>query len=353
MADPVLRVACGIGRGLRLRALVIWAIAAVLAAMTPQAADAQEDSHSGILVSLVADRTDLTVGDRVTLTLRVIHSLDQTVVIPRVDREWGPFELLSQTAAQTASNGDGTGTTIQHFVVTIFSPGTFEAPGLSISVRAPDGTIERVIPPPIQLNVRSVLSGPEETIIDIRPPSDLSAPIWKSPAALVIAGLAVLGVSVSVAYFIPRRRRMREVLPVTPVEIRPPQEIAAQEIERIERLDLPVAGQFKEHYALIAGAMHAYARAMFLEADRRGKAEMTTGEMANAIWRSSFDRKNARLLVDLLFETDLVRFSDYTPPASQANVALHRAREIVDGSSTPGEEAAERDDTYVQPEPTS
>ena len=56
---------------------------------------------------------------------------------------------------------------------------------------------------------------------------------------------------------------------------------------------------------------------------------MTTDEMEAAITRSSLDRKNAQLTVDLLMRSDLVRFSDYTPSVSEAYEALSQARELV------------------------
>ena len=56
---------------------------------------------------------------------------------------------------------------------------------------------------------------------------------------------------------------------------------------------------------------------------------MTTDETVSAIWRSSLDHRNARLVIDLLNEADLVRFSNYSPAESEANEALRRARDIL------------------------
>ena len=171
MADQVFRIACDVvGGGLGFRVWVLWAVAATFAAAVPSVALAQDASHSGVRISLTADRATLTVGELVTLTLEVTHPSDHVVVVPRLGPEWGPFEVLSQTPAQTYSNADGTETTSQRMEVTLFAPGTFETPDLSISVRAPDGGVERVFPLPVRLTVDSVLSGPDDTLKDIRPP---------------------------------------------------------------------------------------------------------------------------------------------------------------------------------------
>ena len=304
--------------------------AAFLAAMAPGAVAAQDGPNSTVRISFTAARTTLTVGDLVTLTLEVTHPADHVVVVPRLGPEWGSFEVISQTPAQTDSNGDGTETTSQRIKVTLFAPGTLDTPDLSISVRGPDGGVEQLFLSPLQLTVNSVLSGSDETLRDIRPPADLSAPYWRQPAILAVAALAVVAALASGSYFVHSRRRSRDVQPVSATEARTPWEAAVQEIDRIERLDLPGDRRFKEHYTLVAAVTKDYVRSVYLEsASRTDPAEMTTDETATAIWRSSLDRKNARLVVDLLHEADLVRFSNYSPLEPEANEALRRARAFL------------------------
>ena len=320
----------------------MWAVFAALATMLPGAVAAQGGSHASVRVSFSADRAALTVGDHVTLTLEITHPADHAVVVPRLGPEWGPFEIVAQTTAQTAPNGDGTETTSQQLRVTVFAVGTIETPDLSISVRGPDGGVERVFPQPVRLTVNSVLSGADDQLKDIRPPADLASPPWIRSVAFAIAAAAVLAVLAPSAYVINRRLRGRETRPTSAVDARTPWEIAVQEIDRVERLDLPGAGRFKEHYARVAGAMQAYVRAIYLgDAGRRYATEMTTDEIGGAIWQSSLDRNTARLVVDLLLEADLCRFSVYTPPETQAYDALRRARDILERTRSLAGEAAQ------------
>ena len=334
MADRVLRSTGDlVGRVPGSRAWVMWAVFAALAVMLPGAVVAQDGSHARVRVSFSADRAVLTVGDHVTLILEITHPADHAVVVPRLGAEWGPFEIVSQTTAQTASNGDGTETTSQQLTVTIFALGAVQTPDLSISVRGPDGDVERVFPPPVRLTVSSVLSGSDEQLKDIRPPADLASPLWRRSAAFAIAAAAVLAVLAPSAYVASRRLRGRETRPTLAIDAEIPWEVATQEIDRVERLDLPGAGRFEEHFALVAGAIHAYVRAIYLgDAGHRYATEMTTDEIGAAIWQSSLDRNNARLVVDLLVEADLCRFSAYTPPETQAYDALRRAREILEST---------------------
>ena len=262
-ADWVLCTTHGVGAGtLGFRHWIPWATALVLTVGVPGPAFAQEASSSGIRTSFTADRAELTVGDIVTLTLEVTHSADQVVVLPRLGAEWGSFEVRSQTPARTVSNGDGTETTRQHLRVTIFAPGTFETPDLPVSVRgartAPssrhhplgggrggDDSVRQRLGR--RLTVKSVLSGSDEQLRDIRPPSDLSIPLWKQPfaRAMAAAWLPVGGAgSCGVHPSSPRSPR-RAPLPALVADTRTPWEVAVQELDRIERLDLPGEGNFQ------------------------------------------------------------------------------------------------------------
>ena len=350
MAEQVLRVSRVVGC-LGFRIWLAWAFATVMAMSSTGIAFAQEESRSIVHANLTADRNTVTVGEVVVLTLEVTHPAEHAVVIPRLGREWGAFEVVSQSTVQTESNWDGTETTRQRLEVSLFAPGTFETPELSISVRRPDGAVDRVVPSRMRLTVRSVLTGSYELLKDLRPPVDLSPPLWKHPVLLAIAALAVVTSMVSVAFLIHHHLRARAAQLVPEGDTRTPWEVAIQEIDEIERLDLPGDGRYKEHYALIFQVMQTYVRATFLENGGRPDAtDMTTEEMGTAIWQSSLDRKNARLVVDLLLEADLVRFSNYPSSESEAYGALRQARDIVRDTTAVPVEVRQAEDTVVHPE---
>ena len=112
--------------------------------------------------------------------------------------------------------------------------------------------------------MNSVLSGTDEQLIDIRSPADMSAPSWRSPTALAVVALAAAVLALAL-FFVNRRLRGPREQPESAIDTRTPWEIAAQEIERIERIDLPGDGRFKEHYALVARVTKDYVRATCLE----------------------------------------------------------------------------------------
>ena len=319
--------------GLGLQALVALLLCVALSTVIVDSAMAQSAPPPGVGVSFTSDRSDLTVGDVATLSLVVSHRADLSVIIPRLEREWGPFEVQAQTSVQTVSAEDGMRTIAKQFRVVLFAPGAFETPSLPISVRSPDGSVEQIQPPPVRLTVHSVLTGTEEELKDLRPPADLSTPFWEQPAFFVLAALLVVAALGVPGYYVYRRSRRQVRVAEPVVDTRSPWEAAIQELNLIGRLDLPGKGDTKEHYTLVAEVLRAYLGATYLrDTDRMQATDMSTEEMVTAIWRSTLDHGNARLVIELLQEADLVKFANYAPPASRAYEAAGQARELVEAT---------------------
>ena len=306
-------------------------VALALSIMAVAAAPAQGGAPSGVRVSLVADSSELTVGDLVTISLIVSHPVDSTVIVPRLEREWGPFEVQAQTSVQTASVADGIRTVAKQFRVTLFVPGTFETPEILVSVRAPDGTVAQVSPAPIQMTVNSVLSSPEEALKDLRPPADLSTPFWERTIALILIAVVVLATAGGTTFFLIRRSRRADQPAAATPDLRTPWEVAVQELDRIARLDLPGSGDLKEHYTLVAAALRSYLGATYLrDAGGRNADEKSTEEISAGIRRSALDYRRAGLVIELLQEADLVKFANHKPTAVRAREATALVREFVE-----------------------
>ena len=308
-------------------------VAVALSVIAVAAAPAQTGLPPGVRVSLVADPTELTVGDLATISLIVSHPEDFTVIIPRLEREWGRFEVQAQTSVQTVSLTEGTRTVAKQFRVTLFAPGTFETPDISVSVRGPDGTVVQVSPSPAQLTVNSVLASPDEELKDLRPPADLSTPFWERTVVLVLIVVAALTIAAGTAFHLYRRSRRADQSAAAMPDLRTPWEAANQELDRIARLDLPASGEMKEHYTLVAAALRTYLGATYRrDAGGRNVEDLSTEEIAASIGQSALDDANARLVVELLQETDLVKFANYEPTAVGANEAVVRVRSIIEAT---------------------
>ena len=89
----------------------------------------------------------------------------------------------------------------------------------------------------------------------------------------------------------------------------------------------------KEHYTLVAAALRVYLGATSLRASNGANAdEMTTAEVASAVWQSALDHGNATLVIELLQEADLVKFANHEPTSARANEAVVQVRNFVEAT---------------------
>ncbi len=310
--------------------IVSLCLVVALATSAVQIAIAQEVSTADIRVDLSSDHSELTVGEIATLSLVVSHPVSLTIVIPRLERNWGQFEVQDQTAVQTISEIDGTRTIAKQFRVKLFAPGNFQTPDLPMYIRHSDGSLEEIHYTPLRLMVNSVLSGPDEQLKDLRPPASISSSFWSQPYAIAFVAVLAVSILAGCGFFLYRRSQPRLAKSKAQVDTRSAQVIAAEELQRIERLDLPAGGNLKEHYTLITAALKAYLGATWLkDRDQYEVGEMTTEQTRTALERVSIENGSTQLAIELLEEGDLVKFANYAPPASRAYEATVQALSFV------------------------
>jgi hypothetical protein len=165
---------------------------------------------------------------------------------------------------------------------------------------------------------------------------------WKAPPNYLLWGGIALAVLVAIAaliWWIRKRRRRGEA--EAPAVRLPPEVIALAELERIAALNLPVRGDYKQHYTLVVDALRHYLEARYgVEAMDR-----TTFELMDVLNRH---RVRVDGLEPLLNEADLVKFAKFAPTPESAAQAVSRAREMVI-ASTP---VAATPDPLAPSEPT-
>jgi len=284
-----------------------------------------------VIASAEVDRETITVGDRIVYTVRAEHDQDLVVDFPQLASTWGDFEVLSQRPLQPGKGSQGRVITGKEYVITAFTVGGHTTPPLRVSYLDRQGQTQEVETDSIRITVTSVLTGTEGVtspldIRDLKPqaelPRDWSWLLWAGLAGLVLA-LAIL----ALLWFLARRRkRAGAAAPTVVVDLRPPEEIAYEELERIAGLQLVEQGRFKEHYTLTADCLRRYAEGIY----GIPAMDRTTEEFYAALRRARMDGQQVRLFKDFLDESDLVKFAKYVPPVEEAQEAVPRARYIVD-----------------------
>ena len=286
--------------------------------------------ESEIIVSAEVDRETITVGDRIVYTVRAEHDKDLVVDFPQLASAWGDFEILSQRPLQPSKGSEGRVVTGKEYVITAFTVGEHSTPPLRVSYLDRQGQTQEVETEPIRITVASVLTGTEGVtstldIRDLKPQAELPRD-WSWLLWVGLAGLALALVVLALLWLMARRRkRVRATAPAAVVDLRPPEEIAYEELERIAGLKLVEQSQFKEHYTLTADCLRRYAVGIY----GIPAMDRTTEEFHAALRWARVDGQQVGLFKDFLDESDLVKFAKYVPPVKEAREAVPRARCIV------------------------
>ncbi len=275
----------------------------------------------GINATLTASQTELTVGDPVQLTLAVTHPAGSQVIFPKLDQQWGQFEVQNQASVTTVTNPDGTQTTTQIITVTLFDLGSFETPALPLTISTGQGQVTEEIAPSVSLTVTPTRAQDDTALKDIRPQAEMkvSSP-WPMLAAVLLAVLAGAGGG----WWLYRRWRGRSLFGA--VVNRPPYQVAFAELARIAALRLPEQGQFKEHYTLVTNCLRTYLEQQF----NLHVFERTTFELKTILRGSVLPSDQTRQLLDLFSDSDLVKFAKVTPELDEAYLLLERAHRLVE-----------------------
>lgn len=278
----------------------------------------------GISATLTATEGEYTVGDAIPLNLTVIHPNGYRVLpLQFQDTVWGELEIREAASPQVVANPDGTETTTQTIYATLWAPGEFTTPELSLGVSDTAGEIREISAAPLSLNVASVLVEGDTALRDIKPQASLPLPVlWP----WVVGGLLVALVVALAGGWLLRRWWLRRKLALANApDNRLPHEIAFEELAQIEGLNLPPQQRFKEHYTLVSDVLRQYIEKSF----QIPMLDRTTGEIRRSLKLAPFSQDNKRLLIGLLNEADLVKFAKVKPETSQAEDYLGKARRFV------------------------
>jgi hypothetical protein len=276
-----------------------------------------------VRVTLVPSAEELRVGDPVQLTLEVITPAGYQVIIPKLEPDWGPFEVRNQSPTAVEAADDGSQTTKQVIEVTVYNLGSFETPTLQLTVRDAAGQILQETTPSVSLNVIPTLAEDDSDLRDIKPQASLQVPLlWPWLAAGLVAAVAM----VLVGWWAYRRSQGKPFGLRRAPDNRPPWQVAYDELERIEGLRLVEQGSFKQHYTLVTDCLRTYLEKLL---DTQ-VYDRTTLQLRAVLKRSELEPDHARQVLDLLSESDLVKFAKLTPDDEVARQLVARVRMLVD-----------------------
>jgi len=283
-----------------------------------------------------------TVGDVISLRLRVVAPESFEVALPELPEQWGDFEVREQSVQEPMAEA---GQVVHVLAVTavLWSPGVHATPELQVAYRDAAGETHAVDVPPLTIDVASVLvevtPNAEGAIdkYDLKAQAELPRPpLWPWILAGLLAALLLYFGGRWLWRRLPRRKKAELELPREPVDDRPPDVIAYTQLDYIAALDLPAQGAFKQHYSLVTDCVRAYLEGRYAVP----ALDQTTYQLMRALRKIKFKGEPLTLLRNLLDEADLVKFAKFEPAVEPAQVAITHARRLVE--ITTSEEAGDR-----------
>ena len=272
-----------------------WSIS-LLAAVLLLSVAGVVNAQSNITAALSVDRKDISVGDVIPLTLRVTHPAGWRVIMPALDKQWGEFELRSQSAPSIVSNGDGTEITSQTIEVARMRPGTVQTPALTLAVADDQGHLQNVEVASVSLTVESVLVAGDTTLRDIKPQADL---ITSQRTLAPIIGLMVLCLTMLAVYGV-KRWRNRPV-----ADRRTPRERALDTFKALAAQNPQTPADLKAACVAIAGCFREYLASTTMLPAR----DLTTAELARHLKMNDFPAEWSTRVIEVLRVCDSVKFA--------------------------------------------
>jgi hypothetical protein len=307
--------------------LIAPAVPAAPQGNTPGTAPGREAPEllRDVLVLARTTPESLTVGDRVTLEVHVRAPRGWQVRFPDRVEEGGPVELLD-TKVEPPSDRDrkrveGEPSWLGRYTLAVFQTGDLVLPPWPVEVRA-DSLWAIAWSDSVRLSVRSVLddSLAQAGLRDLKPQAELPISRWP----WIIAGAVLVAAVAGLVWWLRRRRRPRaEVVPLRP--LRPPHDVALEDLRRLEAQHLPVDGKFKEYYVRLTEILRRYLEDGFGVA----ALEETTEEVLFDLERHRFDRGERHRIGGLLAEADLVKFAKHEPTIEDCRRSLDQVRDCV------------------------
>ena len=293
--------------------LFIWLMVVPVHAQTPP-----------VETTLTSPESSYTLGDPITLTLTIVHPPSYTVLVPPLET-WGDLRVRSQSTLEQQDNADETVTSQQTIIASRFELGQFDTAPFSITLRAEDNELIETNVPAYRLEIVSTLEVTSEnpTLVDIRPQASLERSLLSRIPYVVWPLLAISVVTALVYWWLYRERKEEKQIEIK--ETRPAHEIAWDELDRIERLDLPQQKLFKQYYILLSECTRGYLEGRY----DIPALDSTSLEIKTALRKQTLTVDQKQVIMEMLFECDMGKFAEFIPTTEDAEAMLDRARTWV------------------------
>lgn len=283
-----------------------------------------------ISVLLDMDKAEITIADRLNLTLSVIFDEDYDVQLPKFGEKLEQFGIVDYHTSQPSLTGNNQSKISRSYLLEPFLSGEYEIPPMTVHFKKKgdsNDTLHEISTEGITIHVTSLLPENFEklTLHDIKPPEDLPQfyDLW-----LWIGGIALVFLISGIVVFIIIRKRKRNGDNALINKI-PAHQQAFDELNALVSEKLVEKGAIKEFYHQISNILRQYIEnRFFIRAP-----ELTTEEfLINIQTANDFDNTHKILLKNFLTLCDLVKFAKHQPQTEDIQKTFDSCKEFILGT---------------------
>ncbi len=278
-----------------------------------------------IEVSASVNHNEVTIGDKVNLTIKIVHDPEIEVTFPEFGEKLAEFTIKDYGKKEPKKLKTGKIERKEWYALDTFLTGSYVIPPLTVKYKTPDGNISEIETNEIFVEVKSVMKEGDkaEDIRAIRDPIDV--PVNYTIIYIIAGGVVGLAVIIFGTIYYIRQRRNKRVDPGPPPL--PAHEIAYRELNSLEALDLVNKGLIKEYFYRLSNILRFYIERRFGVM----APERTTEEFLYEITKNRLFADGHKVLVkDFMEQCDLVKFAKYGPDKDEINGAFNAAKRLVD-----------------------
>lgn len=337
----------------RVCAVLVWALVALCAGVNVDAAWADDDAGSMGTGGVDAARTgglrdapraptdsllmvgasvtpdSGTVGDRLVLTLTVVHDFETAIAFPRVAGEIVPFEVID-VVIYPSDEGPGGVVERRDVVITVFETGEHTIPALAFYAVVAGGDTAVVYSESLSVTIRSVIP-PEELTgdikpRDIKPPLDLRRAVWPWILGSMLAAALVVGWRLWRRWRGSRSERPEDEGPTAAERRRAAHLGALERLRALRGSDHLTLGYVEPFYVELTDIVRRYVGERFgVPAIGR-----TTAELRPELDGAALGSGDIEWLTRLLERADLSKFARTAPAPAQGESDLDDVEGFVE-----------------------
>jgi hypothetical protein len=276
-------------------------------------------------VKLAVEPTEASIGDPIGWKAVVRRRVGDRVHLPAA-ADFGELEVHSRDRQVGEPEGDWVEETLE-ITLLAFDTGEHEIPPQKLTVVDIEGRIAEIETDGAAVEIASLIANEPEP--QLKPDTGPGEKVYEKDYTLLyilaaIGGIVVIALLTLLARWLWGKRKPRPGPPPPPP--RPAEEIALEKLEFLRGCDYLDQGRHKEYHVLLSETFREYLGNRY----RFDSLELSTEEMRWQLRRLTLEPGLFDQMVELLEETDLVKFAKYVPASEESRRLLAEAFRLVE-----------------------